>query len=202
MSHRPASRGPTSGTSEQPAAAAGAAISAARDGLFDNETELAIVEHTTDSTGYTDLVFALFDRGGGPAGRWRAAPESGVTDGDLVELELRRVSPGGQRRRRCGGGDRGGGDRGGGDRGGTAAELVERPPVARGPLFLRWPHRRRAADSATRHRSWPPARRGVGRVRVGGGSRIEYEVVTRSVGKRLAVGDECAVHCGDEVGTR
>jgi TnpA family transposase len=31
------------------------------DGLLDNQTELPIVEHTTDTTGYTDLVFALFD---------------------------------------------------------------------------------------------------------------------------------------------
>lgn len=31
------------------------------DGLLDNETELEIVEHTTDTSGYTDLVFALFD---------------------------------------------------------------------------------------------------------------------------------------------
>lgn len=31
------------------------------DGLLDNETELKIVEHTTDTAGYTDLVFALFD---------------------------------------------------------------------------------------------------------------------------------------------
>lgn len=31
------------------------------DGILDNETELDIIEHTTDTTGYTDLVFALFD---------------------------------------------------------------------------------------------------------------------------------------------
>ncbi len=31
------------------------------DGLLDNETELPILEHTTDTAGYTDLVFALFD---------------------------------------------------------------------------------------------------------------------------------------------
>ena len=31
------------------------------DGLLDNETDLAIVEHTTDTAGYTDVVFALFD---------------------------------------------------------------------------------------------------------------------------------------------
>ena len=31
------------------------------DGLLQNETELPIVEHTTDTAGYTELVFALFD---------------------------------------------------------------------------------------------------------------------------------------------
>jgi TnpA family transposase len=31
------------------------------DEILDNETELSIVEHTTDTAGYTDLVFALFD---------------------------------------------------------------------------------------------------------------------------------------------
>jgi len=31
------------------------------DAILDNETELAIVEHTTDTAGYTDIVFALFD---------------------------------------------------------------------------------------------------------------------------------------------
>jgi TnpA family transposase len=31
------------------------------DALLDNETELDIVEHTTDTAGYTDLIFGLFD---------------------------------------------------------------------------------------------------------------------------------------------
>lgn len=31
------------------------------DGILDNETELPIVEHTTDTAGYTDLIFGLFD---------------------------------------------------------------------------------------------------------------------------------------------
>lgn len=31
------------------------------DELLDNETELEVLEHTTDTHGYTDLVFALFD---------------------------------------------------------------------------------------------------------------------------------------------
>lgn len=31
------------------------------DGILNNETELPIVEHTTDTAGYTELVFALFD---------------------------------------------------------------------------------------------------------------------------------------------
>ena len=31
------------------------------DGILDNETELNILEHTTDTAGYTELVFALFD---------------------------------------------------------------------------------------------------------------------------------------------
>ena len=31
------------------------------DGILDNETELAILEHTTDTAGYTDVIFALFD---------------------------------------------------------------------------------------------------------------------------------------------
>jgi TnpA family transposase len=31
------------------------------DEILDNETDLTILEHTTDTAGYTDLVFALFD---------------------------------------------------------------------------------------------------------------------------------------------
>jgi TnpA family transposase len=31
------------------------------DGILDNETELPIIEHTTDTSGFTELVFALFD---------------------------------------------------------------------------------------------------------------------------------------------
>ena len=31
------------------------------DALLDNETELTILEHATDTAGYTDIVFALFD---------------------------------------------------------------------------------------------------------------------------------------------
>ena len=31
------------------------------DEILDNETELSLVEHTTDTAGYTDIVFALFD---------------------------------------------------------------------------------------------------------------------------------------------
>ena len=31
------------------------------DEILDNETDLAILKHTTDTAGYTDLVFALFD---------------------------------------------------------------------------------------------------------------------------------------------
>ena len=31
------------------------------DEILSNETELEILEHTTDTAGYTDLVFALFD---------------------------------------------------------------------------------------------------------------------------------------------
>ena len=31
------------------------------DEILDNETELAVVEHTTDTAGYTEMVFALFD---------------------------------------------------------------------------------------------------------------------------------------------
>jgi len=31
------------------------------DGMLDNETELPLFEHTTDTAGYTDLIFAFFD---------------------------------------------------------------------------------------------------------------------------------------------
>lgn len=31
------------------------------DGILDNETDLAILEHTTDTAGYTEVIFALFD---------------------------------------------------------------------------------------------------------------------------------------------
>ena len=34
------------------------------DAIFDNETDLDIEEHTTDTAGYTDLVFGLFDLAG------------------------------------------------------------------------------------------------------------------------------------------
>jgi TnpA family transposase len=32
-----------------------------RDAILDNETDLSILEHTTDTAGYTDIVFGLFD---------------------------------------------------------------------------------------------------------------------------------------------
>jgi len=31
------------------------------DAILDNTTELSLVEHTTDTAGYTEMVFALFD---------------------------------------------------------------------------------------------------------------------------------------------
>ena len=31
------------------------------DAILDNETDLTILEHTTDTAGYTDIVFCLFD---------------------------------------------------------------------------------------------------------------------------------------------
>jgi len=31
------------------------------DGILDNETDLTILEHTTDTAGYTEVIFALFD---------------------------------------------------------------------------------------------------------------------------------------------
>jgi TnpA family transposase len=31
------------------------------DEILNNETDLTVLEHTTDTAGYTDLVFALFD---------------------------------------------------------------------------------------------------------------------------------------------
>ncbi len=31
------------------------------DEILDNETELPIVEHATDTAGYTEMLFALFD---------------------------------------------------------------------------------------------------------------------------------------------
>ena len=31
------------------------------DEILDNETELPLVEHTTDTPGYTEMVFAAFD---------------------------------------------------------------------------------------------------------------------------------------------
>ncbi len=34
------------------------------DEIFNNETELSIVEHTTDTAGYTEVIFALFDLSG------------------------------------------------------------------------------------------------------------------------------------------
>ena len=34
------------------------------DEIFNNETELSIIEHTTDTAGYTEVIFALFDLSG------------------------------------------------------------------------------------------------------------------------------------------
>lgn len=58
------------------------------DEILDNETDLAVLEHTTDHAGYTDLVFGLFDLLGmrfSPAPRPRrheALPgHGGLTDG-------------------------------------------------------------------------------------------------------------------------
>ena len=34
------------------------------DEIFNNETELSVVEHTTDTAGYTEVIFALFDLSG------------------------------------------------------------------------------------------------------------------------------------------
>jgi len=31
------------------------------DAILDNETELPIMKHTADTTGYTEIIFALFD---------------------------------------------------------------------------------------------------------------------------------------------
>ncbi len=31
------------------------------DGILDNQTELPIEKHTTDTAGYSDIIFALFD---------------------------------------------------------------------------------------------------------------------------------------------
>lgn len=38
-----------------------AIVSTVRDATYVNETELPIIEHTTDTSGYTEIVFALFD---------------------------------------------------------------------------------------------------------------------------------------------
>lgn len=43
------------------------------DGILDNQTELEIAEHTTDTHGYTEIVFATFDLLG-----LRFAPRSAI----------------------------------------------------------------------------------------------------------------------------
>ena len=71
------------------------------DAIFDNETDLDIEEHTTDTAGYTDLVFGLFDLTGltfSPRIRdladqrlWRL-PSTG-TDGPAAALLQHRINP-------------------------------------------------------------------------------------------------------------
>ena len=52
------------------------------DAIFDNETDLTIQEHTTDTAGYTDLIFGLFDLTG-----LRFSPRIR----DLADQRLRRL---------------------------------------------------------------------------------------------------------------
>ena len=71
------------------------------DVIFDNETDLEIEEHTTDTAGYTDLVFGLFDMTGltfSPRIRdiadqrlWRLPTTS--TTGQAAKLLSHRVNP-------------------------------------------------------------------------------------------------------------
>lgn len=53
------SRDPTSGST--PECRGGAHDEYVLDGILDNHNDLRIEEHTTDTAGYTDLVFGLFE---------------------------------------------------------------------------------------------------------------------------------------------
>ena len=59
------------------------------DAILDNETELTIPEHTTDTAGYTELVFALFDLLG-----MQFAPRiRDLGDQQLYRLDRSRIYP-------------------------------------------------------------------------------------------------------------
>jgi TnpA family transposase len=55
------------------------------DAILDNETELSLSEHTTDTAGYTEIIFALFDLLG-----MQFAPRLR----DLGDQQLYRLDPG------------------------------------------------------------------------------------------------------------
>ncbi|MCP4303888.1 MAG: Tn3 family transposase, partial [bacterium] len=71
------------------------------DAIFDNETDLEIEEHTTDTAGYTDLIFGLFDLCGlrfsprikdlGDQRLWRL-PQT-QTNGAAADLLRHRIRP-------------------------------------------------------------------------------------------------------------
>jgi TnpA family transposase len=71
------------------------------DAIFDNETDLEIEEHTTDTAGYTDLIFGLFDLTGlrfsprikdlGDQRLWRLPATR--TDGTAAQLLRHRIRP-------------------------------------------------------------------------------------------------------------
>ncbi len=71
------------------------------DAIFDNETDLEIEEHTTDTAGYTDLIFGLFDLTGlrfsprikdlGDQRLWRLPTTR--TDGTAAQLLRHRIRP-------------------------------------------------------------------------------------------------------------
>jgi len=71
------------------------------DAIFDNETDLDIDEHTTDTAGYTDLVFGLFDLTGLTfSPRIRNLPDQRLwrlpttrTDGPAASLLRHRINP-------------------------------------------------------------------------------------------------------------
>jgi TnpA family transposase len=59
------------------------------DEILDNETELPILEHTTETAGYAEIIFALFDR----LGLQFSTRNRDLGDRQLYRLDRSRTCP-------------------------------------------------------------------------------------------------------------